>query len=234
MDFAPGEPNGVNDAGDEDAVELDFRQRLTRFGEWNDATMDQGYEMFPVCETSIPAVSPGSPMNWGTDVQASFRVRLCIDEQDDIHFQDDRLWISSGGQYSAAGTHGSCPDRYRGKVYVGNQIWDISALGACQAGQNCAVSPTFTDPQFQVPMGCQQLTMQVVKTRGRGTVTSITPSAGNAWRGTLTIQDDAVGGAGSDPQFDGAAVYDVRVTLTCVGGERSAPQTPVRLACTHK
>ena len=34
----------MTDAGDEDAVELDFRQRLTRFGEWNDATMDQGYE----------------------------------------------------------------------------------------------------------------------------------------------------------------------------------------------
>jgi len=112
VDFAPGEPNGVNDVGDEDAVELDFRERLTRFGEWNDATMDQGYEMFPLCETSIPAPVPGEAMNWGTDVQASFRVRVCVDEADDIHFQDDRLWIQYGGQYSAAGTHGSCPDRY--------------------------------------------------------------------------------------------------------------------------
>ena len=172
-------------------------------------------------------------MNWGTAVQASFRVRLCIDEADDIHFQDDRMWISYGGQYSAAGTHGSCPDRYRGKAYIGNEIWDISALGSCQAGQNCAVSPTFTDPQFQVPMGCQQITMQALKTRGRGSVTSVAPSAGNAWRGTLTITDDVPGAAGSDRQFDGAAVYDVRVTLTCVGGERSAPQRPVRLACTH-
>ena len=33
---------------------MDFRERLT-LGEWNDATMDQGYEMFPLCETSIPA-----------------------------------------------------------------------------------------------------------------------------------------------------------------------------------
>ena len=124
----------------------DFRERLTRFGEWNDATMDQGYEMFPLCETSIPAPVPGEPMNWGTDVQASFRVRVCIDEMDDIHFQDDRLWIQYGGQYSAAGTHYSCPDRYRGKAYIGNQQWDISGMNACQAGQNCPVSSTFTDP----------------------------------------------------------------------------------------
>lgn len=232
VDFAPGEPNGVNDAGDEDAVEIDFRQRLTRFGEWNDATMDQAYEMFPLCETSIPAPVPGEPMNWGTDVQASFRVRLCVDEADDVHFQDDRLWIEYGGQYSAAGTHGSCPDRYRGKAYVGNQIWDISSLGACQPGQNCAVSSTFTDPQFEVPMGCQQINTQIVKTRGRGTVTSVTPAAGNAWRGTITIEDDTPGQHGADG-FAGADVYDIRVTLTCVGGERSAPQTPVRLSCTH-
>ena len=32
VDFAPGEPNDVGDTG-EDAVEMDFRQRLTRFGE---------------------------------------------------------------------------------------------------------------------------------------------------------------------------------------------------------
>ena len=45
VDFAPGEPNGVDDAnGGEDAVELDFRERLSRYGEWNDATTDQGYE----------------------------------------------------------------------------------------------------------------------------------------------------------------------------------------------
>ena len=231
VDFAPGEPNDVNDGG-EDAVEMDFRQRLTRFGEWNDATMDQGYEMFPLCETSIPAPVPGEPMNWGTDVQASFRVRLCVDEADDIHFQDDRLWIQYGGQYSAAGQSNSCPDRYRGKAYIGNQQWDISSLSACQPGQNCPVSETYTDTQFEVPMGCQQVTVNAVKTRGRGTVTTVAPAAGNAWRGTLTIEDDVPGQHGTDG-FGGAAVYDVRVTLTCIGGERSAPQTPVRLSCTH-
>jgi hypothetical protein len=120
----------------------------------------------------------------------------------------------------------------RGKAYIGNQQWDISGMSACQAGQNCAVSSTFTDSQFEVPMGCQQITMDVVKTRGRGTVTYVAPAAGNAWRGTVTIEDDTPGQHGADG-FGGADVYDVRVTLTCVGGERSAPQVPVRLSCTH-
>jgi hypothetical protein len=87
-DWAVGEPNDVN--GGEDAVEMDFRQRLTRFGEWNDATMDQGYEEFPLCETSIPAPVPGEPMNWGTDVQASFRVSAttnhCVPPQSCVDF----------------------------------------------------------------------------------------------------------------------------------------------------
>jgi hypothetical protein len=149
--------------------------------------------------------------------------RLCVDETDDIFFQDDRLWIQYGGQYSAAGTHPSCPDRYRGKAYVGNQIWDITALGDCTAGQNCPVSPTFTDEQFDVPMGCQSMQVQALKTRGRGDVTTETPSAGNGFRGAIHIHDTP-----------GAAdVYDIRVTLTCVGGSASVPQVPVRLSCTH-
>lgn len=74
-----------------------------------------------------------------------------------------------------------------------------------------------------VPMGCQQLQVQALKTRGRGTVTTDTPSAGNGFRGAIHIHDP-----------DGAAdVYDVRVTLTCIGGSSSVPQVPVRLSCTH-
>ena len=49
VDWAPGEPNDVphedSFEGAEDAVEMDFRSRLTRFGEWNDATNAQEYEM---------------------------------------------------------------------------------------------------------------------------------------------------------------------------------------------
>ena len=38
-------PLNWNASVQEDAVELDFRERLSRYGEWNDATNDQGYEM---------------------------------------------------------------------------------------------------------------------------------------------------------------------------------------------
>jgi len=37
----------------------------------------------------------------------------------------DCVYGCSGGQYNAAGTHPSCPDRYRGKAFVGNQQWDM-------------------------------------------------------------------------------------------------------------
>jgi len=142
-----GEPNDVGTG--EDAVELDFRERLTRFGEWNDASQNEGYEMYgrlnyrtaartlfnrpyfahccssfrrlfavfsvltpgiqkvapkdrgsvpqrsetagervvaadlflvdryPICETRIPAPTPGAAMNWGTQTTSSFRIRAC-------------------------------------------------------------------------------------------------------------------------------------------------------------
>ena len=222
VDWAPGEPNDVGDGG-EDAVEMDFRERINRQGEWNDATQADDYLMFPLCETSIPAPVAGEPMNWGTQTTASFRIRICIDHIDDIMFQDDRLWIQYGGQYSAAGTHGDCPDRYHNKAYINNDVWDITALGDCVPGSHCPVSPTYTDEQFEVPMGCSQVTATATTMRGRGEVTTEAPSAGNAWRGTLHIED----------RQGSSDVYDVRVQLTCVGRESSAPVVPVRLSCTH-
>ena len=106
-----------------------------------------------------------------------------LDHIDDIMFQDDRLWIQYGGQYSAAGTHGDCPSRYHNKAYVNNDIWDITALGDCVPGSHCPVSPTYTDEQFEVPMGCSEVTATATTLRGRGEVTTEAPSAGNAWRG---------------------------------------------------
>ena len=140
-----------------------------------------------------------------------------------MFFQDDRLWIQYGGQYSAAGQHGSCPDRYHGKAYINSAEWDITALGACQAGGHCPVSPTFTDEQFEVPQGCASVAVTTTTMRGRGVVTNEAPSAGNGWRGSLRISDPA----------GGANVYDVRVSLTCAGGATGTPLTPVRLSCTH-
>jgi hypothetical protein len=216
--WSPGEPNNNGGGGTEQGVDMDFRGR---HGDWN----DEGEQslMFPLCETSIPAPDPSSPMTWGGAVTADFRVRICIDHQDDIFFQDDRLWIQYGGQYSAAGTHGDCPDRYRGRAYIGSAQWDITALADCTPGGHCPVSPTFTDEQFEVPQGCTQMTATATTMRGRGQVTTEAPAAGNGWRGALHI---------SDPD-GGAAVYDVRVRLQCLGGDTGTPQTPVRLTCTH-
>jgi hypothetical protein len=227
--WAPGEPGnkGHTDgvAHDENAVNMDFRNWGTgkvRNGEWNDD--DETYMMFPICETSIPAPVPGSPMTWGGTTTASFRVRICIDHDDFVYFQDDRFWVQYGGQYSAAGAHGDCPDRYKGRAYINSQEWDISALGDCEPGGHCPVSPTFTDEQFEVPMGCDAVTMTAQTMRGRGEVTTEAPSAGNAWRGGLHIAD----------HDGGSAVYDVRVTLTCPGGASSeANGRNVRLSCTH-
>ena len=92
------------------------------------------------------------------------------------------------------------------------------------------------------------MTMTAQKMRGRGTVTTETPSAGNGWRGALHIADwdesacnscggnCAAGCQGFDDsmsQFGGAAVYDVQVRLSCASGGGSSPQVPVRLSCVH-
>ena len=60
--------------------------------------------------------------------------------------------IAYGGQYSAAGQHASCPERYIGKAYVNSQEWDISGMAQCEQGVGCPVSETYTDAQFMVPM----------------------------------------------------------------------------------
>ena len=130
-----------------------------------------------------------------------------------------------GGQYSAAGTHGSCPDRYIGRAYVNNVEWDISGLSSCSSGSECPVSKTFTDPRFRVPMGCNNMDMQVSMAAGRGQQPQkVVPSAANAFRGEVILTDEG---------FGGADVYDVTVTLTCLGAAASQPVIPARLSCTH-
>ena len=76
-------------------------------------------------------------------------------------------------------------------------MWDISGLSNCQAGQNCPVSATYTDRSFEVPMGCQSIDVSAIKTRGRGEVTTVAPSAGNAWTGSIHIEDDVAGQHGA-------------------------------------
>lgn len=164
---------------------------------------------------------------WG-DSAASFNLRVCIDQQDDIFYQDDRLWISYGGMYSAAGAHGSCPEEYQGMAYVDDQPWDISALSECRSGSTCQVSTSYTSPTFAVPTGCAAVHSQVVKNDGRGFAmtgtggygSTVDPTPGNGWRGELELFDDPAG----------ADVYDVTVTLTCAG---TADPPTVRLGCAH-
>ena len=229
VNWAPGEPNQGGATSLENAVEMDFRDSIGRSGAWNDASSAPDYGMFPLCQTQpMTAPAPGSipgPMVWGTGQSASFNVQVCIDHTDTLFFQDDRMWFQYNGQWAAAGTHGSCPDRYRGMAYVNNQNWDISDMAQCTSGVECPVSKTFTDRQFEVPMGCSNIQMQVVKNAGRGTQPqTVTPSQGNNFRGEIIITDDS---------FGGADVYDLTVTLTCVGGGASIPQQGARLSCTH-
>ena len=224
--WAPGRPNNyVNpDTGiGENAVEIDVRNGISG-GEWNDASTEL---FFPLCQTQpappppLGAVAP--PMVWGTGTTASFRVEVCVDHVDTLFFQDDRLWFQYNGQWSAAGAHGSCPDRYKGTAYVNSVPWDISQMAQCTSGIECPVSTTFTDRQFEVPMGCTSIGMQVTVNSGRGTApTKVVPSQGNNYRGEVVINDDG---------FSGADVYDLTVTLTCNGGV--APQQGARLSCTH-
>ena len=53
--LAQGEPNDVGTG--EDAVEIDFRERLTRKGEWNDATQAEDYEMVRASSCNSTATS---------------------------------------------------------------------------------------------------------------------------------------------------------------------------------
>jgi hypothetical protein len=240
VNFAPGEPNDISWrqpedqalAGPENVVEMDLRPGTGGDAEWNDVGAEEMF--FPVCEVmrydrynggAATGVDAVPPMVWGTGQTASFNIEVCIDHVDTLFFQDDRLWLTFGGQYAAAGAHASCPDRYHGKAYVGRREWDISGLAACEQGVGCPVSETFTDEQFLVPMGCNNIGIQATKNLGRGTIQTFAPTAGNAFRGEVEISDEG---------FGGADVYDITVTLTCLsGGGLSTPTRPVRLSCTH-
>ena len=72
-------------------------------------------------------------------------------------------------------------------------------------------------------MGCDSVEIRADTMRGRGVVTTIAPSQGNSMIGTLHIEDTQ----------GGPAVYDIRVTLSCVGRENSTPHHPTRLSCVH-
>ena len=175
----------------------------------------------------------GQPLTAGESV--TLHLQVCVDHQDDIYFQDNRIWFQYGGQYSATGTHGDCPAGTQGVAVVDDIPHDISALSACHTGTSCPpvqVAP----PDFAMPTGCQEMQIVVEKNPGatqlynpdrpdlitnRGDVTVPThPTAANGWRGEVEITDTQ----------SGAVAYDIMVTITCMG---TATDTNVRLGCTH-
>ena len=196
-----------------------------RHGMWNDDGRAEGYLLYPICETTIPPAIPGGQRNWGTGSVHTVDIRVCIDANDYLFFQDDRLWLQYGGFWGAAGNGnaaigGVCPADYIGTAYINDEPWDISSLASCASGSTCPVSTTFTDEHFMVPAGCQSVDVAVTKNSVRGTLTTQPPTASNGWRGEIAMADP----------FTGAVVFDFTVTLSCVG---TAPVTPVRLNCVH-
>jgi len=133
-----------------------------------------------------------------------------------------------GGNWAAAGTARAdesaggtaCGEEYNGVAFINDQPWDISGLGACQPGSTCPVSPTFTDLNFDVPMGCQSVQVQAVKNSGSGTATVQQPTRANGWRGELLLAD----------HYAGETVMDVTVSASCVG---TASTSQARLSCVH-
>ena len=223
VNFSPGEPNNSYN-GPENYVAISFRG--TRNGRWNDETENPdtgGYSWgmnFPLCQTQVPPSDATKLRVWGTGAQTSLNIRICVDADDYLYFQDDRLWLQYGGNWGAAGDANLCPEDYVGKAYVANQEWDISGLQACQPGSTCPVSSTFTDPRFTVPQGCALIQTQVTQNTVRGQITVTEPSTNNGFRGELHL---------SDP-YMGAAVFDFTISLTCL---QSAPHRNVRLSCLH-
>lgn len=241
--WTPGEPNG---GGSESAVAVDLRGRMGsqdiwlpangfRNGEWNDDSRSDGQMLYPVCETSIPQAVPGAARVWGTGATSSFNIKVCVDGTDTLFFQDDRLWMQYGGNWAAAGQGSDCGQAdtmgqagadsrghqdYAGKAYINDEVWDISALAACQAGSTCPVSDTFTDSRFAVPMGCGRVAVTVQKNSVRGQLTVTEPNAANGWRGEVMMED---------PYVD-RAIFDFDVRLECIGTRASRG---VRLSCLH-
>jgi hypothetical protein len=104
----------------------------------------------------------GTGSSLPTTSSTSFTMQVCIDHQDDIFFQDNRIWFQYGGQYSATGAHGDCPADLQGKVVIDGTAHDISQLSACHTGTNCppvSISP----PNFAVPTGCQEMQTTIEK-----------------------------------------------------------------------
>ena len=78
-----------------------------------------------------------------------------IDEQDNVFFQDNRIWFAYGGTGSAVGDSSACPADLKGKAFIDNQAFDISSFKTCKSGKNCApVQLAAPKSGFTMPTGC--------------------------------------------------------------------------------
>jgi hypothetical protein len=144
VNFAPGEPNGGTG---ESAVTLDMRgaqgiiteSGQARHGMWNDDQRTETYLLHPICETTIPQARQGGIRSWGSGNSHSVNIKVCVDADDYLFFQDDRMWLQYGGNWGMAGGT-NCPGSdtstdgqdYVGRAYVNDEPWDVSTRDSDQ------------------------------------------------------------------------------------------------------
>ena len=72
---------------------------------WNDDQRSDDYRLYPICETAIPPATPGGDRSWGTGSVHSFDIRICVDADDYLMFQDDRMWLQYGAMHHLGSTN---------------------------------------------------------------------------------------------------------------------------------
>ena len=77
-----------------------------RSGGWNDDSRNSGTMLYPICQSQIPQSDINGRHMWGNGMSSSFNVRVCVEADDYLFFQDDRMWIRES----------PCPQRYRWPV----------------------------------------------------------------------------------------------------------------------
>ena len=58
-------------------------------GRWNDSP---DRPLFPTCQVQVaPAAALGAQMVWGSGRTSSFNLKICVDQEDTVFFQDVRI-----------------------------------------------------------------------------------------------------------------------------------------------
>ena len=150
---------------------MDFRLSITRNGKWNDASSAPEYGMFRCADGPGTATVAGS--GYGTTTDGVGHGRHSFFQPAGVLTMLTRSFPRRSPLVPVRRTvetlvHTAVADRFKGTAYVNNQNWDISDMAQCRSGSMCPVSKTFTDQQFEVPMGCASMNMDVTLNGGRG------------------------------------------------------------------